>query len=901
MKIFISYTSSDKHWADWIGWNLRDAGHEPFVHEWEIGPGENIARWMEERVQQADRFLAVFSDAYIEAAYSQSERWAAYWEDPRGRSGFLIPIEVRKVSEWPTFVRPLKRLSLIDFDEPEARKRLDFLQPPKGPRENPIFPGRHIEEQPKSQPFTGGGQAPARAPRFPIVDLARDFLSGSKDLKFKEADALWRNLKRSDQLSLARRVLARLRQGKLSEEGEVGGVPIADFLCREEAILTSKDPDLSANIRHDKALKLLTKRFSFITNETQPGDAETLAIAGSIYKRRWNDLGQLKDLIAAAAFYRRGAECDMGVDAYPHIMAAFVEDLLAAGGDRQEERSEYARQLRERIVRELPVLDTWWNRATYIEALFGLGRYRDATEVLKQIGDKPESWQLRPMAEQLAYLAYLREERPFDVAEIHTFFETLLPGAAGAIRSMIIGKVGLALSGGGFRACFYHLGVLACLAERDILRDVEVLSCVSGGSIVGACYWLKLRQRWLQSPPTTRADFIQLVGELIEHFKDAVQVDFRRLVQPSKIQATWKVAPGAQGPLDPEKIAVALEKHLFRPLWDDARPAEASPIRMDELPFTPSDYNPALSGHEEFNPATDNWLRAHKVPGLILNATTINTGHAWHFTPTWMGESSWAIHDVADGIPRLEWSAYDAAVGWQIELSRAVAASACVPPVFEPLRLRKSYDDIDVSLVDGGVHDQGTMALLASDCKVILVSDACGQIIFEPASPMGVTAAIGATKRSMDALMERVRLANFADLYARRRSGLLRGLMFLHIKAGLESEVIRLPFSQQWDDAAPLPLTPSGVRREFQTALSELRTDLDAFTPYESSALMACGYMMASKALDDQLPELRDAWSGAPHDGWPFKDMLEEITSGRRTSVHEAVLTALREGKKAKV
>src|SRR5262245_15826796 len=130
MKIFISYTSSDKHWADWIGWNLRDAGHEPFVHEWEIGAGENIPRWMEERSQQADRLLAVFSDAYCKASYSQSERWAAYWEDPGGRRGSLIPIEVDKVSEWPTLVRPLKRLSLIGLSEPVARKQLlDFLQP----------------------------------------------------------------------------------------------------------------------------------------------------------------------------------------------------------------------------------------------------------------------------------------------------------------------------------------------------------------------------------------------------------------------------------------------------------------------------------------------------------------------------------------------------------------------------------------------------------------------------------------------------------------------------------------------------------------------------------------------------------------------------------------------------
>ena len=131
------------------------------------------------------------------------------------------------------------------------------------------------------------------------------------------------------------------------------------------------------------------------------------------------------------------------------------------------------------------------------------------------------------MAEQLAQLAYLREERPLEHPAIRTFFETLLPGASDAIRSVTIGKVGLALSGGGFRASFYHLGVLACLAERDILRDVEVLSCVSGGSIVGACYWLKLRQQLLKPEPMRRESYIELVRELISHFQDAVRANLR--------------------------------------------------------------------------------------------------------------------------------------------------------------------------------------------------------------------------------------------------------------------------------------------------------------------------------------------------------------------------------------
>src|SRR3970040_624926 len=54
-------------------------------------------------------------------------------------------------------------------------------------------------------------------------------------------------------------------------------------------------------------------------------------------------------------------------------------------------------------------------------------------------------------------------------------------------------KVGLALSGGGFRASLFHIGVLAQLADLGMLRRVEVISTVSGGSIIGALHYLYLR------------------------------------------------------------------------------------------------------------------------------------------------------------------------------------------------------------------------------------------------------------------------------------------------------------------------------------------------------------------------------------------------------------------------
>jgi len=47
-------------------------------------------------------------------------------------------------------------------------------------------------------------------------------------------------------------------------------------------------------------------------------------------------------------------------------------------------------------------------------------------------------------------------------------------------------RIGLALSGGGFRATAFHLGVFRKLKEMGLLWKLDLLSCVSGGSIAGA-------------------------------------------------------------------------------------------------------------------------------------------------------------------------------------------------------------------------------------------------------------------------------------------------------------------------------------------------------------------------------------------------------------------------------
>src|SRR5262245_38503902 len=47
-------------------------------------------------------------------------------------------------------------------------------------------------------------------------------------------------------------------------------------------------------------------------------------------------------------------------------------------------------------------------------------------------------------------------------------------------------KIGLALSGGGFRATLYHLGLVRFLRDAGILGNVTHITSVSGGSIIAA-------------------------------------------------------------------------------------------------------------------------------------------------------------------------------------------------------------------------------------------------------------------------------------------------------------------------------------------------------------------------------------------------------------------------------
>jgi tetratricopeptide (TPR) repeat protein len=120
--IFVSYTSSDRDWAFWIGQELERLGHTAHVHEWQIKGGDDIYAWMEARHEAADHVLCVISDDYLRAPYSTLERNAALWQAASKRPGFVLMVAV-KPCKLPTLADHLRRCELYGLSDDVARQR----------------------------------------------------------------------------------------------------------------------------------------------------------------------------------------------------------------------------------------------------------------------------------------------------------------------------------------------------------------------------------------------------------------------------------------------------------------------------------------------------------------------------------------------------------------------------------------------------------------------------------------------------------------------------------------------------------------------------------------------------------------------------------------------------------
>jgi NTE family protein len=235
-------------------------------------------------------------------------------------------------------------------------------------------------------------------------------------------------------------------------------------------------------------------------------------------------------------------------------------------------------------------------------------------------------------------------------------------------------KIGLALSGGGFRATMFGLGTLWRLNEAGLLGRLDRISSVSGGSLLAGL----LAHRW------SRLDFVDGQARNFE----------AELVQPLRAlcDTTVDISAGLKGWLNPFKSAGdylidVYNTHLFHGASTRDMPDASQPGQ----------------------------------PRFVIYATNMQTGRSFRFRQDMLAD--WML-----GVAR----------GVDVPLAQAVAASSAFPPVFSPIILEtdparwsegEPIDHLDqlrsrIVLTDGGVYDNMGLETLLNAVDVMLVSDA---------------------------------------------------------------------------------------------------------------------------------------------------------------------------------
>ena len=160
---FISYNSADRGWAEWIAWQLEEAGYTTVLQAWDFVPGSNFVVEMDKAAQQPKRTIAVLSPSYLAASFTKPEWASALAGDPTGVKRKLVPVRVVDC-DVRGLLGQVVYLDLAGLDEDEARRRLlagvgERLKP----SEAPAFPGSpHAGEE--SPAFPGDDQAASLSP-----------------------------------------------------------------------------------------------------------------------------------------------------------------------------------------------------------------------------------------------------------------------------------------------------------------------------------------------------------------------------------------------------------------------------------------------------------------------------------------------------------------------------------------------------------------------------------------------------------------------------------------------------------------------------------------------------------------------------------------------------------------
>jgi len=163
VDFFVSHAGADRAWAEWVAWQLTEAGYIVELDVWDWAAGQNFMTAMSDALERCDRVVALFSAAYFDRSRYTTEEWTvAALHLPGTGDNRLIPVRIEEVpaAATPTVLRPLVYRDLFGAGEEQARQiLLEAVSGPRRPDQKPLFP---VHDTPRAVSGLGG-----LSPRLP--------------------------------------------------------------------------------------------------------------------------------------------------------------------------------------------------------------------------------------------------------------------------------------------------------------------------------------------------------------------------------------------------------------------------------------------------------------------------------------------------------------------------------------------------------------------------------------------------------------------------------------------------------------------------------------------------------------------------------------------------------------
>lgn len=344
-------------------------------------------------------------------------------------------------------------------------------------------------------------------------------------------------------------------------------------------------------------------------------------------------------------------------------------------------------------------------------------------------------------------------------------------------------KSGLSLSGGGFRATFFHLGILAFHFRRGSLKDLKVITAVSGGAILAAhavLHWETLIR--------DEEGFREVMAKLVTLARSNVR---------NKILVRWLWCLGTLWRFV-GRAATRLSKSRTGRLVREYRTFYGRRALKD--------------------------LDRPGRPWLALVATDLSNSSRVYFSQDGMRRLSIANNAREEPFPQKV----------ELDVAFAVAASSSFPPIFRPLVLdykvlRVRWDEfkLEMRLQDGGVHDNlglRALQLITPAVDIVLGVIHASYVVNPDHIHKPGTGVFSDLRRALQ-IFTRGESAEIANDIA--------------TLAGAKAVITRL------SDRVPAD-QPHLLETDTQTCLMSFRTDLDSPNWSEMYALMSHGYRVAA-------------------------------------------------------